>query len=163
MNAVLILLVFVIAIGVVILTDVVTALQIFSLIASAVVIYRCFADGALDLQIKPRDAATAPPREVAPPVVRESYQDFPPDAYYGRDFDRFRSFKATYNSAYTPAGYAGGHRGVDDMGMKLGIARARDRQCIDGAVTKNANYYKYHYGDELSDYESRPWWGRNEW
>lgn len=41
-------------------------------------------------------------------------------------------------------------------------SRSRDKSSINSAITKTADYFGYHYGNELKDNENRPWWGRNE-
>jgi hypothetical protein len=52
---------------------------------------------------------------------------------------------------------------IDAKVAQYSQSRARDKRCTDGWVTKNADYYKYHYANELSDTENKPWWGREEW
>lgn len=37
--------------------------------------------------------------------------------------------------------------------------RQRDRDTVASQVTKDANYYKYFYGDEFEQQEKRVWWG----
>lgn len=52
---------------------------------------------------------------------------------------------------------------VDTGLVRLGRQRARDKRCIDGYITKNVNYYKYHFANELNEVEDKPWWGREEY
>lgn len=66
---------------------------------------------------------------------------------------------ASYGSAYSGSATYD----VDGANTRMARARARDRRCIDGAVTKGADYYKYHFGSELDDTERRVWWGNNEY
>jgi hypothetical protein len=55
------------------------------------------------------------------------------------------------------------HKNIDDLVTEMAAARSRDRRAIDGAVTKTADYYKRHYGDELDQSEAKVWWGNNDW
>lgn len=38
-------------------------------------------------------------------------------------------------------------------------ARTRDKRCLTGAVIKDANFYRQHYGDEFDKSEKSRWWG----
>jgi hypothetical protein len=51
---------------------------------------------------------------------------------------------------------------VDANNMFMAQQRARDKRCMDGAVSKTADFYKYHYSDELEKEENKPWWGRTD-
>lgn len=42
-------------------------------------------------------------------------------------------------------------------------ARTRDKRCLTGAVIKDANFYKKHYGDEFETSENLRWWGNNDY
>lgn len=42
-------------------------------------------------------------------------------------------------------------------------ARTRDKRCLTGAVIKDANFYKKHYGDEFETSENLRWWGQNDY
>lgn len=175
MNVVFIVLIFAVAIVLVLLTDLITAVQVLSILASVAVLYRCFSDDTpgrpsniqlsdvVDAVTGAKAAAAAPPVSatpaVAPPVV--SGESFIPDGFYGPEYHDYNSYKTGYGSVDAPM-YGGTHS-VDDMGMRLGIRRDRNRQCTEGMLSKDANYYKYHFGGEFADYENRPWWGRNEY
>jgi hypothetical protein len=43
------------------------------------------------------------------------------------------------------------------------LTRARDKRSLDGQTLKEANFYRYHYGNELEESENRPWWGRADY
>jgi len=52
---------------------------------------------------------------------------------------------------------------VNNSGVNMSINRARDKRALTGWATKDVNYYKYHFSNELSNEENKPWWGRNEY
>ncbi len=39
----------------------------------------------------------------------------------------------------------------------------RDKKAQDGWASKNANYFKKFYSNELEEYEAKQWWGNNEY
>lgn len=49
---------------------------------------------------------------------------------------------------------------VDLANTVMSRSRARDKNCIDGLVSKSSNYYKYHYGNDFVESENKPWWDR---
>jgi hypothetical protein len=51
---------------------------------------------------------------------------------------------------------------IDSQTASLCRHRSRDRSAIEGAVVKNADYYRDHYNDEFDSAESRTWWSRYE-
>ncbi len=52
---------------------------------------------------------------------------------------------------------------IDNANTMMARARMREKKAIDGALVKDVNYYKYHYADELSYEENKPWWGREDY
>jgi hypothetical protein len=42
-------------------------------------------------------------------------------------------------------------------------ARTRDKRCLTGAVIKDANFYRQHYGDEFDKSEKSRWWGNEDY
>ncbi len=83
---------------------------------------------------------------------------------YGPEYDVWQTNQTSYSDCYNepqlPIAYSCSERsGVDAKLGLLAQQRARDRKCIDGAVAKNADYYKFHFADELAQSESKPWWG----
>ena len=52
---------------------------------------------------------------------------------------------------------------IDNANIQMAQRRSRDKKCTDGWVTKNANYFKYHYAGEFEESENKPWWGRSEY
>jgi hypothetical protein len=82
----------------------------------------------------------------------------------------------TYTSAYKPPppfkaiGSSGAlkcnindYPNFDESNARLAALRQRDKRAMDGYVTKNANYYKRHFGRELEDAEKQQWWGNDEY
>ena len=58
---------------------------------------------------------------------------------------------------------ANSYLSFDEAHSRLAALRQRDKRCIDGAIAKNANYYKKHFGDELDVAENERWWGNDEY
>lgn len=57
----------------------------------------------------------------------------------------------------------GSYLGIDEANTRLAGLRQRDKRAIDGAVSKNANYYKRHFAKELDEAENKRWWGNHEY
>jgi hypothetical protein len=55
------------------------------------------------------------------------------------------------------------HQGGDEAIARYRIAKSRERKTIDGWASKNANFYKKHFGNELQESEQKRWWGNDEW
>jgi hypothetical protein len=85
------------------------------------------------------------------------------------EWNEYDSFKTTYTDTYENPGprvaYDNSEKtyNVDLANTMMSSKRFRTKRAMDGATIKNANYYKYHFGNELSTYENKPWWGRAEW
>lgn len=52
---------------------------------------------------------------------------------------------------------------VDEKATVLSELRQRDKKCLDGWASKNANFYKKNFSDELDKSERKRWWGQNEY
>ena len=52
---------------------------------------------------------------------------------------------------------------IDTRAAMLSGSRCRDKRAIDGAASKDAAYFKYHYGAELEEQEAKPWWSATEY
>lgn len=50
---------------------------------------------------------------------------------------------------------------IDSRNVMMAQQRARDKRCMDGAL-KDANFYRHHYAEELTESENKPWWGVGE-
>lgn len=105
------------------------------------------------------------------PQYRFSY-DVDPDDYhvapYGPFYENWRAYKTSYSTAYeTPEPYihvSCGERNysVDSANTLMAQRRFHDKKAMDGYTVKDANYYRYHFSNELDEEEAKPWWGRHE-
>lgn len=74
-----------------------------------------------------------------------------------------------YTSCYAPPPSdvndcnLGAYLPFDEANARYAALRQRDKKARDGAAVKNANYFKKHFGKELSEAESERWWGNNEY
>lgn len=95
-------------------------------------------------------------------------------AMYGRNYVDYSRIRTGTNDPYAqlrpidshhtnfPDTYDDLTNTIDAKNVSSGRRRARDKRCKTAMVKKNADYYKYHFGDELKDSENRVWWGRDE-
>jgi len=81
---------------------------------------------------------------------------------YGTDYDNWNAYKSNYNKNII-CDLTNGGSGIDAMNAVMVQKRSREKSTIEGMITKNADYYKYHFGDELEEQENKPWWGTYEW
>jgi hypothetical protein len=88
---------------------------------------------------------------------------------YGQFYTQHQAYNESYTTAY-PArvpyiAYSASERtlGIDSATAALAARRSRDKQCMDGFVSKDAHYYKYNYADELDREEKKRWWGNNDY
>lgn len=52
----------------------------------------------------------------------------------------------------------------DESIAHVGLQRGqRDKKAQDGWASKNTNYFKKFYSNELEEYEAKQWWGNNEY
>jgi len=49
---------------------------------------------------------------------------------------------------------------TDIVGMEL--RRIRDRQALEGSISKTPDHFKATYRSEFADEENKPWWGNTE-
>jgi hypothetical protein len=52
---------------------------------------------------------------------------------------------------------------IDSANALMAQRRARDKRCYDGWASKDADFYRHHYAEELDEEENKPWWGRAEY
>ncbi|QJX71686.1 hypothetical protein F-S17_0434 [Faustovirus] len=84
---------------------------------------------------------------------------------YEPSYDKYTADKVSYTAAYTNAQPiivdAAGDATMDaDQRMNLmARQRFREKRAQDGWAVRNADYYKYHFSDELAENEAREWWG----
>lgn len=73
-----------------------------------------------------------------------------------------------YTSCYKPPSYEvldgdiNNHMSYDDRNTLEVMARERSKKVTDGWASKNADYYKQHFSDELDREERQRWWGNKE-
>lgn len=90
------------------------------------------------------------------------------DNMYGAFYDEWNTQRLSYTNSYTdpmPRIIKSGAEttaDIDSANTLLWQRRARDKECSDGWASKNADYYKYHYAEELDTEAAREWWGRDE-
>lgn len=107
---------------------------------------------------------------IQPPVVpsKPPAESFNPvfDNLYGTDWNNYDAYKMTYFDYPKVTPYAESspdlQLGVDQSCAYYAQRRTRDKKQMDGIATKDANFYKYHFYDELEQSENKPWWGRSE-
>jgi hypothetical protein len=107
----------------------------------------------------------APYRTYGPPKSEDAQNP----NLYGKDQLQYEAYHDAYTDSYPdikPATYTSAAEtdsSFDAKNALLAQKRARDRKCSDGWAAKSANYYKYHYAEELDESESKRWWGNSEW
>jgi hypothetical protein len=106
------------------------------------------------------------------PEIKPAVEDLPAagemaGGLYGSDYDVWQSNQESYSidsDRVLPIGRSPSELGgVDAQLALLSQQRARDRKCLEGAASRNADFYKYHFSDELEKAESLRWWGNNEY
>ncbi len=117
----------------------------------------------------PADTATDMPTSHETQSAESSNTDLFADStteesMYGSDYAQMRSYVTSYkSSAGTPLALKTASecvRDVDTRAAQIGAQRTRDKASMDGAVVKDANYWRAWYGDELYQAEKAPWWGQ---
>jgi hypothetical protein len=88
---------------------------------------------------------------------------------YGSEYAKHQAYNTSYTDCYTKPqpiiidSAADRDTSVDERNCLIGQRRARDKKCMDGYVSKGADFYKYFYAQELEETEMRPWWGRADY
>lgn len=159
---------FIIMIAVVLLADsMLSAVLIISLLVNFLIIaskYGQIARNELDVSIDDIKSKKNPAVETS---IDHNAPE-PPIDMYGPFYEMYHSYHTAYTDCYDAPQMAVGascaerSNSVDAQNTLMAQRRARDKKCSDGWVTKDANYYKHHFGSELDDTENRVWWGRNE-
>lgn len=91
-----------------------------------------------------------------------------PNAYYNPNGFKWMEDES-YTNCYEPPSYdiencnLYSYLPFDEANARMASLRQRDKKCLDGWVTKNANYYKKHFGRELAEEEAKRWWGNQEY
>ena len=168
-NILFIVMTFVIIIAVVLLADNLTsAMLIVSLLANFFVISGHFNKLSKNiLGISATNWGKLPAKQTAEEVaapVAEAPSNQNTDLY-GEDYERHHAYQDSYTGCYNePKPVVGmscseNSSGIDAMNAIMAQRRARDKKCMDGAASKDVNYYRYHFGSELDEAEAKPWWG----
>ena len=116
----------------------------------------------------PPSANDVPPAAPLPETINAL--DQPPEMgrlNYSADYDLWYNYRGPNDC--DPRPWAGGityindnDNSVDTNIARYALGRNRDRDAIEGYITKDSSYYKYHYAEELINEEAKPWWGRDE-
>lgn len=91
--------------------------------------------------------------------------EFPPSELYDDNYAKWDSYRFLPAQCGAPVVYSDCSETSRDANVRItevARSRARDKRCIDGLVTKDANFYRYHYAGELDEVEKKPWWGRRD-
>ena len=124
---------------------------------------------------KPDAQLSYPPEVIVPqpPVEFTSTVRKPPvvfdediyGPYYAQWNDQRKAYTDSYAEAQPRVGVSCAERqyDVDSAGALLAQRRTVDRQRNDGWAAKDADYYRYHFAEELDTEENLRWWGREEW
>ena len=51
---------------------------------------------------------------------------------------------------------------IDEKAAQQAKMRNQEKRVLDGWTSKNLNYYRKNFADELDIEENLPWWGRDE-
>lgn len=86
----------------------------------------------------------------------------PSNSMYGPFYEIWRNYKEDTPYAQVKPNEYNYANNVDDLITNDTRRRFKDKRTIIGNITKDANYYKYHYGNELDAEERKRWWGNNE-
>jgi hypothetical protein len=104
----------------------------------------------------------------APNILKDDVEEKPHEDF-SSDYKNYDSFRQSYTNIYNAAPARTAYSNTEkqytmDIANTLNATRRfHQKRAMEGAVLKNADYYKYHYGDELEQAENRPWWGRGEY
>lgn len=175
-NILFIILTFIIIIAVILLAEnLMTAMLIVSLLANFLVISAQF--GKISKNILNISATGMPPKpspKIEPPASSNVSSSGSPEQteqdtnLYGPLYELWHEYNNAYSDCYNSPQMVVGSScaertyNIDEANAFMAQKRARDKKCMDGLVTRDASYYKYHYGDELDQAEERLWWGKFE-
>jgi hypothetical protein len=166
LNIYLVILTFIIVIVIIYLAEnVTTAVLIVSLLANFLLLCSQLTSISKFYSIEPSEE---PQKNVEVSVVEDT-DETELNTGYGEDHDRWYADHATYTSAYeepTPVvstSCAESVQGGDAAAALMAQKRFRAKKSMDGAISKNADYYKHHFGGELEGEEAKPWWSQNEY
>lgn len=85
---------------------------------------------------------------------------------YGADYSNMRSYVTSYPLSEARSTYLATPtectKDIDTLNAQMAARRTRDKRAMDGAIIKDADFYRAHFADELAYAENAPWWGRLE-
>jgi len=101
------------------------------------------------------------------PVQHGTQARYPIESWFRNNYGLDRT------SAITPERYTTCYPGPIERNLGLGMTvddavarqstwRNNEKKVLDGYISKNANFYRKNYSDELEEYEAKRWWGEDE-
>lgn len=102
-------------------------------------------------------------------TVTSTVRDPPNQDIYGPYYAEYDAVRRAYTDSYKEpqprVGMSCAERNydIDAANSIIAAKRTVDRQRNDGWASKDSEYYKYHFAEELEQAEDLRWWGRNEW
>lgn len=115
-------------------------------------------DAGQDARDLPRYASEGDPSNRKLPVSKDLEQTI-----YKDDYMIASDFKDSYFLYPSPSYCDAKEPTIDNANILVSRQRARDKRCIDGLITKTADYYKSNYNTEFEDSEKAPWWSQHEY
>ena len=97
----------------------------------------------------------------APEVEGAQQEDAYTNYMYTPEELNYNAFKRPYDPE--PRSNIVTNKSVDALNVRLALNRERHQRQLEGIVSKNANFYKHHFEDELEMQERLPWWGQYEY
>lgn len=94
-------------------------------------------------------------------VAPTSHETDSAPSLYGPRFDAYQKY-ALPSQPINPMLMSGPNGGADAAMNALSMRRSRDKKTKTSIAVRDADYYKYHFGDQFAVNENLPWWGRNE-
>ena len=165
LNVNLVALSFVVIIIVIFMADsIASAVLIITLIVNFVAICIHLSSIECDEPVKPSSidiaVSDATAASIGPPVMADA------PSGYGAEYDTYshvNEFVQQPTAFPLQYGPAEGVVGGDAANVIMAQRRTRDKRAMTAAATKTAEYYKYHFADELSEAEGKRWWGANDY
>ncbi len=174
---------FIIVIAIILMSpDLTSAMLIVSILANVYVLTTLNYKHRAGAKKENFDGDTAQPaapvaQPPSPPAIPPAGLRLP--SLYGPAWDKYSAYKDDGPTGWAGCNIPGGSCGtvynpnvdipegtvmsIDQANVELARRRARDKLALEGQVLKDANYYKYHFGDELDISEKKRWWGNSEW
>jgi len=173
-------LIFIIIVAIIVMTpDITKALLIILLVVQMASWVKKDNTMLLSLQEKPTKApevqtpSTQSMRQIIPV---ESPPQFAPSGLggpnnldlYGIYYDKWNNQRSAYTNSYNEprprvgTSCAERNYSVDSANTLNWQKRTHDKQRNDGWAAKSADYFAYHYADELDIEEHKRWWGNDE-